>query len=489
MNRYEGNASSATLLDEASVFSAAPSYFDHWQDTADALFIVAVHEDGVFTFEGVNPACERMSGYSNAEYAGRTPEQLLPPADAALVTARYRQCVREGKAISYLESLDFSTGLQDWRTSLEPVRDASGRIVRLLGRARWLEHPDLAPEDLTEGEFRKALDVYPLGLALLDERGVILHVNATWRNFGQRHGSSGDEVGHEYLEVCDRPTSAGLPQGAAVADKLRQLIAEDGGQFGHAYTWQNKHFVLRAARIVLNGRVRVTMAHQDVTDIVRARHQQEQLMEQVLQAQEEERARIALEIHDSTAQHLVALGLSMAALRDTNVPPQVLADMRHSLAEAHREIRTLAYLLYPPKLQSQGLVATVQGFIEGFRRRTGLTTKLTTAGKLDGLSFDIQRTVFRIVQEALANVHRHADAQQARVTITLRPQGLRVTITDDGPGRNAGAERTVGVGIRGMQARLAQFGGELTVTHRASGTTVDGFLPQEKLGPAEPATD
>jgi signal transduction histidine kinase len=120
-----------------------------------------------------------------------------------------------------------------------------------------------------------------------------------------------------------RPTDQrGPAEAAAVADKLRRLIAEDAGQFGHAYTWQKRHFVLRAARVLLNGRVRVTMAHQDVTDIVNAREQQARMMEQVLQAQEEERARIALEVHDSTAQHLVALGLSMASLRNTNAPPR-----------------------------------------------------------------------------------------------------------------------------------------------------------------------
>jgi signal transduction histidine kinase len=245
--------------------------------------------------------------------------------------------------------------------------------------------------------------------------------------------------------------------------------------------------VLRAARLVLNGRVRVSLAHQDVTDIVKAREQQARLLEQVLQAQEEERARIGLEVHDSTAQHLVALSLSMGALRDTNVPPQVLEDMRHSLAEAQREIRTLAYLLYPPKLSSEGLVKTLQSFIDGFRRRTALSAELTTAGKLDSLPFDIQRTVFRIVQEALANVHRHANAKKAFVTVALKAQGLRVIITDDGQG-SGGGERTVGIGVRGMQARLAQFGGELSVTHRASGTTVDGFLPRDKLGPPGPAS-
>ena len=454
----------------------------HWNATADALFSVAVRDGDTFVFEGFNPAALRMVGHSNAEIAGRRPEQVLNPPDALLVTTRYRQCVAENRPITYLETLHFPTGVSDWRTTLEPVRDESGRIVRLLGRARRIENAEEMPEDLTEGEFRKALDIFPLGIALLDADGVILYVNSAWRAFGRKHGAGEGDVGRTYIEVCDGPESVHLPEPAAVAKQLRRLTTQEADHFGHQYRSQDRHFVLRATRVLVNGRMRVAMVHQDVTDVVEAREQAVRSAEMVLQAQEEERVRIALEVHDATSQHLVALGFSLGRLRKADAPPEILADLNHSLAEAQREIRALSYLLYPPKLVSDGLAAALNSFVAGFQRRTSLAVKAEIDGALDDLSPDLQRTVLRVVQEALANVHRHAvDARKVKVKVKLKQRGLRVRVTDDGQCANEGANQALSVGIRGMQARFAQFGGELTVKHSPTGTVVDAFLPRGNL--------
>lgn len=480
MKRVRSDQSNSAANERATpAVLTSMTYFNQWPNVEDATFSVAVLDNGEFRFEGFSPEAERLTGITNPELVGRTPEEVLPAANAAAVTVRYRQCLREGGPISYLETLEFPTGSSDWRTTLEPVRDQFGRIVRILGRARQIELLDATHEALTEGEFNKALDLFPLGMALLDADGVILFVNSTWEQFGERYGGATRAIGRKYVNVCASSTSAGLPNGPEVAAKLRRLLSEDAEHFGHPYTWGDRHFVLRATRFVLNGKLRIVMAHQDVTDVVTSRELAAQLADDLLQAQEEERARIALELHDSTSQHLAAIGLSLARLQRSDGPSPIIDDIHHSLTEAHREIRTLSYLLYPPKLSSEGLVETLRHFTEGFRRRSSLAVTTTTRGPLDGLPSDVQVAVLRVVQEALGNAQHHANARSVAIEIVLEKGGLRLTVIDDGAAApTAGKAVPSGVGIRGMQARFAQFGGELTVTHRPCGTTVDGFLPR-----------
>ncbi|HEY9219935.1 MAG TPA: PAS domain-containing protein [Phenylobacterium sp.] len=442
------------------------------------MFSVAVMDDGEFRFEGFSPEAQRLTGMTNPEVVGRTPDEATP-GNAAVVNARYRECVREGVSISYLETLEFPTGSSHWRTTLEPVRDETGRIVRILGRARQVELLDGTQEELTEAEFQRALDLFPSGMALLDVQGVVLFANSTWRKFGERYGDTESSIGHSYVDLCRRSTSAGLPDGTEVEPKLRQLVTAKADHFGHAYSWRDRHFVLRATRVVLNGRHRIVMAHQDVTDVVSARALAARLAEDLLHAQEEERSRIALELHDSTSQHLVAIGLSLAAIGRNGATPTLIDDIRHSLSEAQREIRSLTYLLYPPKLSSDGLEETLRRFTEGYMRRSGVSLTINIRGSLNDLPQDMQFAVLRVVQEALGNVQRHAQARTVAIDVVLEKQGLHLRVVDDGATEaEEGELAPTGVGIRGMQARFAQFAGKLTVTRGPEGTTVEGFMPR-----------
>jgi signal transduction histidine kinase len=176
------------------------------------------------------------------------------------------------------------------------------------------------------------------------------------------------------------------------------------------------------------------------------------------------------------------VNLGLARLRKTGAPQDVLDDMREALSEAHRDIRTLTYLLYPPQLSDQGLESTLRTFVYGFRKRTGLAVETSVAGDLDSLPDTVQRAVFRVVLEALANVQRRAGAKSAAVDISLQ-DGLRVTVKDDGASPDA-----PGAGLRGMRARFTQFSGKLTVRRDRQGTTVEGVIPDSGLRrAAEPA--
>jgi len=219
----------------------------------------------------------------------------------------------------------------------------------------------------------------------------------------------------------------------------------------------------------------VTEAESEVTE----------LSEQLLALQEEERQRIARELHDSTAQHLVATNLGLMRLateiRQSPAALKVCEEIGDLLDRALLELRVFTYLLHPPNLANEGLQATLREFIDGFAGRTGLQAQVQLSDDLDDTAPEIQRAVLRVVQEALANVHRHAGASRVHVGSKLVRDRLVVRIRDDGRGMTvAGSARgrlRMGVGIPGMHARLRQFGGDLKIRSGPQGTSLLAYVP------------
>jgi signal transduction histidine kinase len=201
--------------------------------------------------------------------------------------------------------------------------------------------------------------------------------------------------------------------------------------------------------------------------------------------QDEERARIAQDLHDSTAQHLTAAALSLARLREgVTLDPNArnaIEDAKGSLREAANELRDYSYLLHPPALRRDGLDRSLQRYMEDFGKRTGLTTKFRSSGEGDDLSLAIQRSILRIVQGALANVHRHASASCVSINMKRVGKRLHVVVVDDGRGIDGahrdGEQSRPGMGIQGMATRVEHLGGWLSVRSRAKGTTVHAVIP------------
>lgn len=217
-----------------------------------------------------------------------------------------------------------------------------------------------------------------------------------------------------------------------------------------------------------------------------------ELSAQLLALQEEERQRIARELHDSTAQHLVAASLGLMNLRNgssNNEDNNELIEQIETMIDlALKEIRTFTYLLHPPDLEKDGLQATLRDFIEGFASRTGLDARIRIPEEVDALSADIQWSILRVVQEALGNTHRHAAASRIFVNIRVGANHLVMQIGDDGRGiRAVGADTTkirLGVGVPGMRARLKQFGGDLRIRSGPGGTTVVAIVPLSRISRA-----
>jgi PAS domain S-box-containing protein len=197
-----------------------------------------------------------------------------------------------------------------------------------------------------------------------------------------------------------------------------------------------------------------------------------------------ERRRLGRELHDSTSQLLVAARLGLAALESrvplTGEPRRIVSGVRRSIAAAQREIRNLSYLLHPPQLQADSLQKALEEFGAGFGQRTGLAVSVSVAGGPWALSGAVELALFRITQEALMNVYRHARARRATVRLFRDGRAVVLEVEDDGTGLASAGGRTaapIGVGVSGMQARMAQLGGSLVLDSSDSGLTVRARAP------------
>ena len=217
----------------------------------------------------------------------------------------------------------------------------------------------------------------------------------------------------------------------------------------------------------------------DVTERKTLEREAEELSERLVNLQEEERQRIAQELHDSTTQHLVAANLNLMSLRARadlgSDEVKRWDEVEASMAEAVNEIRTLSYLLHPLGLDNDGLSSTICRYVDGYANRSGLIVRVRSTPKVDKLPLRMQRSLFRIVQEALANVHRHACASHVSVDLRWIGGRLHVVITDNGrgvEGTQEGSPIRPGIGIYGIRARARQLGGDLKFRTGPHGTRV-----------------
>lgn len=214
-----------------------------------------------------------------------------------------------------------------------------------------------------------------------------------------------------------------------------------------------------------------------------------EFLHRVVSAQEAERQRIARELHDGTGQTLTALGLGLAAAvdrigHDPERARQQLLEMRQLNDNALKELHEVLSDLRPSVLDNLGLVPALRGQVQGFQARTGVPVQLQVEGKTQRLKPDVETTVFRIAQEALTNITRHAGASSVSLCLMFAPNAVTLRVTDDGQGFDPDAalagkrDAPPAWGLMGMQERAGLVGGDSRITsHPGQGTTVEVVVP------------
>jgi PAS domain S-box-containing protein len=261
---------------------------------------------------------------------------------------------------------------------------------------------------------------------------------------------------------------------------ISALRAEDGTLSGFAKVTQDMTERRQADERVqaLNRELRERVAQLDeyrrVVDLRTLDLQK--LSARLLHVQDEERRRIARELHDDLGQQLAALKMELSKLADAGAANDLVDG-------AVASVRNLSYLLHPPLLDETGLRAALHWYVDGMVKRSNIQITLAVTPPIFArLTRDIETTIFRVVQESLTNIYKHANSGSARVEIDRQPEWVVVRVRDYGKGvahAIAGQERApaLGVGITGMRERVRQFGGELTVARAEPGTLVEAKIP------------
>jgi signal transduction histidine kinase len=213
----------------------------------------------------------------------------------------------------------------------------------------------------------------------------------------------------------------------------------------------------------------------------------------LIAAQDEERRRVARQLHDELGQDLVAAKMMMDNIAQSNSAPpveQAAEDASKLVGSAIRQVRSLSHLLHPPLLDEVGLRSALQWYVEGITKSSGIEITLDIqASDFPRLSQELETAIFRIIQEALTNVFRHSEAHNGSVSLRQRNGQVFVTVRDDGKGigeQLSGLRRDgIGVGIRGMRQRANELGGELQITNANPGTLIDVTLPCKSVVPQE----
>ena len=289
-------------------------------------------------------------------------------------------------------------------------------------------------------------------------------------------------VGKNVMALINRGSSAS-PEEAYfdfIYQPVRNVSGEIEGLMALAVEVTEQH----QARTLLESRVQ-----ERTLELKRAHEALRELSGSLMQAQDEERRRVARELHDSAGQYLAAVQMNLSALKGDaeKLGDGIrlrLADTINLVEHCTAEIRTLSYLLHPPLLDDVGLASAISWYADGFSQRSGVVVSLDMPKSLARFAPEVETALFRIVQQSLANIHRHSESKVARIRLSVDDERLRVEISDEGCGfppevlsRLRANGQLPGVGITGMRERMNALHGSFDVISGESGTTIAVSLP------------
>ena len=337
----------------------------------------------------------------------------------------------------------------------------------------------------TEERFGAVADTLPSILFIGHGNGECNFVSERFCDFTGI--APGKAAGHGWIGALhpeDRERIRALLAAPGEADAIEEvqyrLRARDGSYRWFASRW-------RTIPDSASKAVRWIGIATDVDDLKQAEERLRQLSLQLMKAQDAERRRIAREIHDTTVQNLAAAAIEIDQVRAGIVPAGALAnhalvEARHLIVQSLQELRTLSYFFHPPMLDELGLASAVRWYARGLEKRAGLRVEVEGPDQMPRYPEEIEGALFRVAQEALANVHRHSGSREARIRFDCGVETVALEVSDSGRGIPAehlegAAEGPLGVGIPGMRLRLQQIGGRLEIQSAASGTTVRAIAP------------
>lgn len=429
--------------------------------------------------------------------------QLIHPEDREMMRRHFMEHVLQAgqRFEKEYRIVRPSDGQLRWVFGLGELEfDAAHHPARMIGTVQDITDRKQAEAALRETEQRLARTIanLPAGFAYRcrnDHDWTMESITAgvaTLTGFSPEDFTSGRQVWNDLIHPGDRARVWSEVQAALAARTSFQLeyrLKLAGGV--ESWLWEQGSGVFSSAG-TLEGLEGLVV---DVTARKQAEAAARELSGRLLAAQDEERRRLARELHDTTAQTIAALCMNLTMLGSKLSPSdpaaaQLLADATALGEHAGQEIRTVAYLLHPPILEHVGLAGALREFAVGFGRRSGIAVTVEIGPNVARYSPDVELALLRIVQESLGNVHRHSGSPTAIIRLRQTETETVLDVADVGKGFRIpdATERSsgeTGVGVAGMRERLRHLSGRLELTSGPGGTIVRAILPLPK--PAPPA--
>ena len=458
-----------------------------------------------------NSGAQQIFGYSAEEAVGKSITLIIPP-ELQVEEKEILRRLRAGERIEHFETVRVGKlgNRVDVSLSVSPIRDSRGTIVGASKIARDITERKRAEEALREQA--KILDLAQVLVRDMDNR-IVLWTRGTEKLYGIPASEALGCVSHELFQTS-------FPEPLAEIEKKLMETGAWEGELVHRK--RDGSTVVVASKWVLHrdahGRpVRILESNTDITERKDAELAQKELREQLeervrerthdfeeknaellrhtdlvrqlsarlLQSQDDERRRIARELHDSAGQIIAALQINLVPLEERvkTLGPEPARRLHESIdlvTQLSNELRTISHLLHPPLLDEAGLASALRWYVGGYAERSKIAVDLQLAPDLGRLSREIEIAIFRMVQECLTNIHRHSGSPSATIRVDRFPREVRVEVSDQGKGIRLGPRSLPlrpGVGIQGMQERIHQLGGRLEINGETKGTAVVALIP------------
>jgi len=422
---------------------------------------------------------------------GRALSDILPKNAGEDVLIRFQQLSPEKPLATYTHEVSFSEGEKLWcRSTLRKNFSADGICQGGQWVAADITAQIEAQKQMLESErrFRRLFETASDGILLVERETLIISdINPGLCRMlmlagSEVLGSAFDQlpVFSPCLDIVNyyRRPEFSADHRATFRNECRLERADGSALF----------IELRCSGYEVAGGQYIQLNFRNISERVYGERELRKLSAKLLRLQDEERRRIARELHDSTAQNLSALEMNMSLLEpllEKSHPKaaQIVAETRQIAGECSRELRNISYLLHPPLIDEVGLAFAIKWFADGFAKRTGIAATVDIEEDFPRLDRDVEMPLFRVVQEAMTNIYRHSGADHAWVTLHREGQFLNLEIRDNGRGFEGeilvdedGAEIMPeiqpGVGLAGMRERLANLGGKLDIENSPLGVTI-----------------
>ena len=433
-----------------------------------------------------NPAAERMFGFSEAEAVGQRIEMLVPP-EARDDQRSILERVRGGELVSNYETVRVTkSGTRlDVSLTASPVRDAAGTLVAVSCIVRDVTERNRTIAALRESEerFRFMADTAPMMLWVCG-----IDKQCTY-------------VGHGWVEFTGRPLEAQLGTGWTLAvhpDDVAYCVRTYEGAFDRREGYRMEYRVRRhdgeyrwvldsgAPRFDSDGRfVGYIGSAMDVTEHRIAEQALSSLNHRLIESLENERSRIARELHDDFAQRMALMALELdglgSELANQDDVQRRVQRLYERAAQLSSDLQAVSHNLHPSKLEHLGLVAAADVFCREMSAQHYVSVHFRHEAIPDHLSKAVALGVFRVLQEALTNAVKHARTHELRVTLRGEADGISLEVADHGIGFDVHASSSSGLGLLSMRERLALIGGGIAIDSRPGhGTTVRVHVPLER---------